>query len=55
MEIRIPLFSKPPTKPYPEQKNIESMNANMSAENSNSHLNGKLLEWFMCVSKVDSF
>ena len=34
---------------------LESMNPNTLAENLNSHVNGKLLEWFMCDSKVDSF
>ena len=34
---------------------LESMNANTLAENSNSHVNGRLLEWFTYKSKVDSF
>ena len=34
---------------------LESMNPNTLAENSNSHVNGRLLEWFTYKSKVDSF
>ena len=56
MDIIIQPFSFDLLRNHINNKRIlESMNPNTLAENLNSHVNGKLLEWFMCESKVDSF
>ena len=52
MDIIIQPFSFNLLRNHIDNKRIlESMNPNTLAENLNSHVNGKLLEWFMCESK----